>query len=87
MGEAIRVEVPRRGIGSDLTEVFARHGLSAELVEDGDDVSLRVSFVAGEHDRLVAEAIRAIEGYLAEKLIPLVVQPANGGVVVRPASD
>jgi hypothetical protein len=87
MSETISIEVPRRGVGSDLTEALAVHGMDAEIVEDGEACSLRVSFADNEHDRLVAEARRAIEGYLAEKLLPLVVQPGNGGVVVRPPGD
>lgn len=87
MAETIKVEVPRRGIGSDLSEVLALHGLNAEIVEDGERFSLRVSFVDGEHERLLAEATHAIEDYLAETMLPLIVQPTNGGVVVRPPAS
>src|SRR6185369_7030907 len=31
MTETIQIEVPRRGVGSDLTEALAAHGLDAEI--------------------------------------------------------
>ena len=87
MPESIEIEVPRRGIGSDLTEELAAHGLRAEIVEDGDAVSLRVSFADDEHERLIVRATHAIEAYLSDRMLPLVVQRGNDGVVVRPPSD
>jgi hypothetical protein len=87
MTETITVEVPRRGIGSDLTEALAAHGLRAEILDGEDTCELRIAFVADEHERLVAGAIHAIEAYLSDRMLPLVVQRANGGAVVRPPSD
>ena len=87
MARTIEIEVPRRGIGSDLTEALAGHGLHAELVDDGDAWKLVVSFAESEQERLVVGATHAIEAYLADRMLPLVVQRANSGVVVRPPAD
>jgi hypothetical protein len=87
MTETITVEVPRRGIGSDLTEALAEHGLRAEILDGGDTCELRVAFVADERERLIAGAVHAIEAYLSDRMLPLVVQRADGGAVVRPPSD
>ena len=87
MAETIQIEVPRRGIGSDLTEALAAHGLSAEIVESEDRCRLRVTWADDERERLVAGAVRAIEAYLSDRMLPLVVQRGNGGVIVRPPSD
>jgi hypothetical protein len=87
MAKTIGIEVPRRGIGSDLTEVLAGYGLDAEIVEDGDACKLIVRFAESEHERLVVGATQAIEAYLSERMLPLVVQRADGGVVVRPPAD
>ena len=87
MPETIEIEVPRRGIGSDLTEVLGAHGLTAELIETGDACSLRVSFAEDERERLLVESIRAVEEYLSERMLPLVVQRGNGGCIVRPPAD
>jgi hypothetical protein len=87
MTETIQIDVPRRGIGSDLTETLAAHGMHAEIVEEDDTCSLRVRFAEGEHDRLVDQAIHAVEAYLSDRMLPLVVQRANGGAVVRPHGD
>jgi hypothetical protein len=36
---------------------------------------------------LIAGSIHAIEAYLSDRMLPFVVQRADGGVVVRPPSD
>jgi hypothetical protein len=87
MSETITVDVPRRGIGSDLTEALAAYGLHAEIVESGDACALHVTWADDERERLIAGAIHAIEAYLSDRMLPLVVQRANGGAVVRPPAD
>ena len=77
MPETIQIEVPRRGIGSDLTEALAAHGLRAEIVEDGESCLLRVTLADDERERLLAGAIHAIESYLSDRMLPLVVQRAT----------
>ncbi|MGH3002726.1 MAG: hypothetical protein ACRDM1_08730 [Gaiellaceae bacterium] len=85
--ETIHVEVDRRGVGSDLAEVLAAQGLHAELVEGGEAMTLRIRFADDERERLLADATRAIESYLSERMLPLVVERADGGCVVRPPAD
>jgi hypothetical protein len=87
MTETIIVEVPRRGIGSDLTEALAGHGLRAEILDGEDICELRVAFADDERERLISGAVHAIEAYLSDRMLPLVVQRAGGGAVVRPPSD
>ncbi|HZU19721.1 MAG TPA: hypothetical protein VE982_00745 [Gaiellaceae bacterium] len=87
MAETIEIDVPRRGIGSDLTEALAAHGLHAEVVDEGERCALQVRFASGERERLVEGAIHAIEQFLSERMLPLVVQRADGGAVVRPPGD
>jgi hypothetical protein len=87
MSETIQIEVPRRGIASDLTEALAAHGLDATIIEDGESCLLRVTFADDERERLVTGAVHAVEGYLSDRLLPLVVERGNGGVIVRPPAD
>ncbi len=87
MTKTIEIEVPRRGIGSDLTEALGARGLTAEIVETHDRCALRVSFAEDEHERLIVESTHAIETYLAERMLPLVVVRGNGGCIVRPLAD
>jgi hypothetical protein len=87
MPEMIKVDVPRRGIGSDLTEALAAFGLHAEIVDSDEACELHVTWAADERERLVAGVIHAIEAYLSDRMLPLVVQRANGGAVVRPPAD
>jgi hypothetical protein len=87
VAETIQIDVPRRGIGSDLTETLAAHGLHAEVIESDERCALHVRFASDEGERLLAGAIHAIEAYLSDRMLPLVVQRANGGAVVRPPGD
>lgn len=87
MPEMITVDVPRRGIGSDLTEALAVFGLRAEIVDSDDACELHVTWAEDDRERLVAGVIHAIEAYLSDRMLPLVVQRANGGAAVRPPAD
>jgi hypothetical protein len=87
MAETIEIHVPRAGIADELSTTLLAHGLAAELVDDGDICALQVSYATAEHDRLVDQATHAIETWLADSGLPLVVQRANGGAVVRPPGD
>lgn len=87
MAETIDIHVPRAGIGDELRAALAEHGLVSELVDDGEVCALKVSYGTPEQDRLVTEATHLIESWLAERELPLVVQRANGGAVVRPPGD
>jgi hypothetical protein len=74
-------------LGNDLSDALAARGLHAELVETEDECALRVRFTDGERERLLAAATHAIETYLSDRSLPLVVQQAGGGAVVRPPGD
>lgn len=87
MAETITVEVPRRGIASDLTEALAARGLRGEVVERDDACELAVTFAEDEKSRLVDASVAAIEGYLSERMLPFVVERGNGGAIVRPPAD
>jgi hypothetical protein len=87
VAETIEIDVPRRGIGSDLTEALAAHGLRAEIVDSEERCALHVQFAGDERERLLDDAIRAIEAYCSERMLPFVVQRGNGGAVVRPPAD
>ena len=87
VAETIEIDVPRRGIGSELTEALAARGLSAVVVDSDERCALHVQFASDERERLIDDAIRAIEAYCSERMLPFVVQRANGGAVVRPPAD
>jgi len=87
VAETIEIDVPRRGLGSDLTEALASCGLTARMVDTEDRCALHVQFAADERERLIDDAIRAIEAYCSDRMLPFVVQRGNGGAVVRPPAD
>jgi hypothetical protein len=83
----IEIEVPRRSLGTDLGEALAAHGLQAEITGEGDSCTLVVGFAEDEQERLVASATHAIEAYLADRGLPLIVQRSGSRCVVRPPSN
>jgi hypothetical protein len=87
MPETIEIDVPQSEIGGELTAALSARGLRAEIVEDDERCALRVSYADDERDRLIGDVTHAIELWLAEQGLPLVVQRANGGAVVRPPGD
>lgn len=82
--ETIEVHVPSASIGDELTRELGERGLRAEIVDGGE--VLRVSY-ADAHERLVVDVTQTIEGWLADSELPLIVQRANGGCVIRPPGD
>ena len=82
----VEVHVPRASIGDELSARLIALGLRARLVQDDDRCALEVSF-ADVRERLLADVTHAVETFLAELELPLVVQRANGGCVVRPPGD
>src|SRR3954467_6169279 len=83
MAQTILIDVPRAGLGNDLAEALAAQGLQAKLVQRDDRGWLEVRF-ADEHERLLDDAIQAIEGFLSDRTLPFVVQRSGDGAVVRP---
>jgi hypothetical protein len=87
VAQTIRIDVPHTSLGDDLTAALGARGLRAERVDDGDSCALHVSYTTRERDRLVHDATHAIELWLAERGLPLVVQSADSGAVLRPPGD
>ncbi len=87
MAETITIDVPRQGIGAELSEALAAAGLHAEVLDGDDRCAIEVRFADDEHERLLADAIHAVESFLSDRQLPLVVQRADGGAVVRPPGD
>ena len=86
MTETINVEVAEPRFRDDVMTALAEHGLHAEAV-GGDAAALTISFADDERERLISGAIHAIEAFLSDRMLPLVVQRADGGVVVRPPAE
>jgi hypothetical protein len=91
MADTVSIELPRPGLQEELCESLAAHGLRVEIVGehaevDGIAIELRVAF-ADARERLLAETALAIEDWLAARELPLVVERANGGCLLRPPGD
>jgi hypothetical protein len=81
MSETILIDVPRASVGDDLAQALAAQGLGAEIADNRCAIEVRPG------ERTLDDVVHAIELYLADRDLPLVVQRANGGAVVRPAGD
>jgi hypothetical protein len=87
MTRTIEVDLPREALAAELSRALGAQGLHAVPFAEGDRCALRVGFSESEEDRLVGEVTRTIEEWLGARQLPLVVQRANGGCVVRPPGD
>jgi hypothetical protein len=87
MPETIEIDVPRSEVGDELTAALAARGLRAERIDDGERCALRVWYADDERARLIGDVTHAVELWLAEQGLPLIVQRAGGGAVVRPPGD
>jgi hypothetical protein len=85
--ESVHVEVPRRELGDDLAAALQASGLEARVIEDGDQCRLEVRYAADEQERLLGDVAHAIEGWLGDQELPLVVERADGACVVRPPAN
>jgi hypothetical protein len=85
--ETIAVHVPRREVGNELMAALGERGLRAELVDDGELCAVQVSFADEEYERLVTAVTHAVESWLSDQMLPLVVEQSDGGCVLRPPAD
>ena len=87
MTDAVHVDLPRRELGDELVASLEARGLEAQVIEGGDQCRLEVRYAADERERLLGDVAHAIEGWLGEQELPLVVERSDGGCVVRPQAD
>lgn len=86
MEATVDIHVPQASIGDELRSRLELLGMRSQIVDDGERFALEVSF-DDVHERLLADVTHAIETWLAEFDVPLVVQRASGGCVLRPPGD
>ena len=87
MAESVQIELPRKGFGDELAKTLAARGFHAEVVDDDDRCALHVSYAVDEHERLLDEVAGAIEGWLGDQMMPLVLERADGHCVLRPPAE
>jgi hypothetical protein len=87
MGESVHVELPRKEFGDDLAQTLASHGFDAEVVDEEGRYELHVSYTAAEKERLLEDVANVIESWLGDRMMPLVVERADGHCVLRPPAE
>jgi hypothetical protein len=87
MGASIEVAVPASGLGDELAARLAEHGFRAEVREKDDECTVDVSYAMDESERLLVDVASAIEDWLGDQMLPLVVETADGGCVLRPPAS
>jgi hypothetical protein len=87
MAESVHVELPRKEFGEDLVETLQAQGFRAEVLDGEDRYELEVSYAAAEKERLLGDVANAIESWLGDRMMPLVVERADGHYVLRPPAE
>ena len=87
MSEIVHVVLPRRELGQTLAEDLGERGFRADLVDDEDSCGLDVRYALDERERLMEAVSRAIESWVGDNMLPLVVERVDGSCVVRPPAE
>ena len=81
----IRVEFPCAIDTPALREALEAQGLATQVVGEDDVCGLEVGYSVDERDRLFSDVAHAVEGWLAERGMPLVpMRGVDGDCVLRP---
>lgn len=84
----LAVEVAAPGACAGLVESLAARGLRGTMADEGDRCVLRVAYAVDPAERLHREVRDALEGWLSDRDLPLVLAAGEGdGYVLRPAAD
>jgi len=87
MSEIIHVTLPRRELGETLAADLGDRGFAAELVEEDDACGLDVRFALDERERLGDAVARAVESWVGDNMLPLIVERVDGACIVRPPAE
>jgi hypothetical protein len=87
MGVSVQVALPRSELGDELATRLGEHGFEAEMREEGDECALDVRYALDESERLLGDVTSAIEAWLGDRMLPLVVERDDGGCVLRPPAS
>ena len=87
MSEIVHVTLPRRELGETLAADLGERGFAAELVEEDDACGLEVRFALDERERLRDAVARAVESWVGDNMLPLVVEQVDGECIVRPPAE
>ena len=87
MSESVHVVLPRRELGETLAADLGERGFAAELVENDETCGLDVRFALDERERLRDAVARAVESWVGDNMLPLVVDRVDGACVVRPPAE
>ena len=87
MSEIVHVTLPRRELGETLAADLGERGFAAELVENDDACGLDVRFALDERERLTDAVAQAVESWVGDNMLPLIVDRVDGACVVRPPAE
>ncbi|HLM35943.1 MAG TPA: hypothetical protein VK278_09200 [Gaiellaceae bacterium] len=87
MSEIIHITLPRRELGETLAADLGDRGFAAELVEEDDACGLDVRFALDERARLGDAVARAVESWVGDNMLPLIVERVDGACIVRPPAE
>jgi hypothetical protein len=87
VAEKLQIELPWRADCDELAEALRSRGLSAEIVEEGEQCRLDVGYATDEVDRLYGDVSTVVESWTNERGKPLILTRLNGRCALRPPAD
>ena len=87
MSEIVHVALPRRELGETLAADLGERGFDAQVVDRDDACGLEVRFALDERERLADAVARAVESWVGDNMLPLVVERVDGTCIVRPPAE
>jgi hypothetical protein len=87
VSEPLRIELPWRSDSADLAEALRTRGLNAEVIEDGEECTLEVSYATDERERLFGDVSTTVESWANDRGTPLILTRLDDRCALRPPSD
>jgi hypothetical protein len=87
MSEIVHVTLPRRELSETLAANLGERGFAAEVVEEDGTCGVDVRFALDERERLGDAVARAVESWVGDNMLPLVVERVDGTCIVRPPAE
>jgi len=87
VSETVHVALPSRELGDTLAADLGERGFEADVVEEDDGCGLHVRYAADERERLMDAVAHAIESWVGDNMLPLVVDRLDGSCIVRPPAE
>lgn len=87
VGDSLQIELPWRAEAEELADAIRATGLAVDVVDDGDECRLEVSYTNDESERLFGDVRSIVEGWTNDRGTPLILTRLDGRCALRPPAD